>query len=104
PLWPTTEPHRFESLRALVRIAARNRGLCVAPLRAQGRAADGRPVLSLPQVELDWIAAVEQIARPAPLSAAPVLEICRSTLRALVTPSDTAVEAWHHAGRLIAVV
>ncbi|MCC6557588.1 MAG: hypothetical protein IT372_31940, partial [Polyangiaceae bacterium] len=56
-IWPTTEPGRFESLQALSVLAARAKGLCVAPPAAEGRAADGRPVLAAGPRELSWISA-----------------------------------------------
>ena len=57
-IWPTTEVGRFESLAGLsARAAQRSRALCVAPPSAQGRAADGRPVLAMEPLELTWLRA-----------------------------------------------
>ncbi len=56
PIWPTTEGP-FTSLEALCDHAATTGALCVAASVRQGRAADGRPVVSLPSAELAWLSA-----------------------------------------------
>ncbi len=56
PVWPTTE-RVLTSLDALCEHAAKTGALCVAAAGSPGRAADGRPVVSLPSGELAWLSA-----------------------------------------------
>ncbi|AKT36945.1 hypothetical protein [Chondromyces crocatus] len=57
-VWPTTQPERGESLETLSLLARLHPALHVAPAGATGRAADGRPVLTLRVEERAWLEAM----------------------------------------------
>lgn len=66
PVWPTTVRDRCEGLQGLIALTSLRKAVCVAPPGAQGRAADGRPVIALRPEELAWLGAALQGAELIP--------------------------------------
>jgi hypothetical protein len=134
PIWPTTEPGRRESLKSLREVSADTGAICVAKAGAQGRAVDGRPVVSAKKRELEWLAAALAPASLSPydgmllsdqemalreeqrgrtleltlqgqgLDAGPALEVSRAGVRGLLAPARSSKLVLLHAGRPVPAV
>ncbi|NUQ72978.1 MAG: hypothetical protein HUU21_05440 [Polyangiaceae bacterium] len=134
PIWATTEPGRRESLRTLRAISAGSGAVCVAKAGAQGRAVDGRPVVTGRKRELRWLAAAlapsalspydgmlvsdqelaardEQRARSLELTLqaqgvepGPTLEVARAGVLGLLAPAPSSRLVLLHAGRPVPAV